>query len=236
MITSPGLKNSVSNASANLDLSNNDKLFNTGTSLRKDSYNCLFLEVFAKRILLKVNLSKAQRIKSVSAVAVAALGELYINANSPKLEPGPELFTLAPLTGERVLVQRAEEEVLHDGIAESLQLLWTLLEHRWLPVVLDTVGVQRLCADGGSSVDVESRWDVVLLQLLLVHLHNVGGSSGVELERGRRVHGVGDEAFVLFANFKSSFENTASRSTATTARRCWIIGGDLRVAVLVNVS
>jgi len=62
------------------------------TLLKKLSYFSLFLEAASLTIKLKVYWSSPHIIQSVSAIIVAALGQLYKRANSPKLSPGIYVF------------------------------------------------------------------------------------------------------------------------------------------------
>ncbi len=98
IIVSPGANFRVSSASAILDRSYSVSVERRGTSSRKDSYMRRRWKALSMRIRRKVTRSSAHRVDSFSVLTtVAARGALYINANSPKLPPGPMVLTFWPM-------------------------------------------------------------------------------------------------------------------------------------------
>src|SRR2546421_866574 len=97
MIVVPGGYLCVSKASAIFDLSYFVRLESRSTSSRKLSYRRRRWKVESIRIRRKVMRSSAHRVQPASAdMTVAALGALYMRANSPKDPPGSIVATFVP--------------------------------------------------------------------------------------------------------------------------------------------
>lgn len=79
-------------ASEIFDLSYASIDFNMSTYDKNSSYFSLFLYAASLTIILNVYLSNSIKVTSVFAMIVAALGQLYNKANSPKDSPGLYTF------------------------------------------------------------------------------------------------------------------------------------------------